>query len=281
MQNKNERVERRNARNAHTQRVMYIDRRRERGKEPALVNEYLQAGAGRWRSFLIRSAPVLHPYVHPLALGSPPPPSPPSLPSSIHPQYLPYVLPSTSSSIHQHSVAYLTPSHFFIHASIDHHKVPNLLPCTSSSIRPSIIIMYPTSSVPLFHPSIYPSIIIMYPTSSHPLIHPSIIIIRYLTSSLPLLHPSIIITLPRSLPHSSSSINHHHDLPLPLTSSSIDHHSPSLRMGLYFVTWTTYKIRDVQIPSGTCYSRVYYTWGSGKRWGLTWQNQPPIIIHIL
>jgi hypothetical protein len=43
-----------------------------------------------------------------------------------------YPAPSPSSSIHPH---YLIPSHFFIHASIHHHKVPNLLPCTSSSIH--------------------------------------------------------------------------------------------------------------------------------------------------
>ncbi len=90
--------------------------------------------------FLIRQAPVLHPYFHPSALGSPPPPSP-------------------SSSIHQHSVSYLTPSHFFIHASIHHRKVPNLLLCTSSSIHPSSLCthffihpfsIHPSSSI---HPS--------------------------------------------------------------------------------------------------------------------------------
>ncbi len=108
--------------------------------------------------FLIRWAPVLHPYFHASALGSPTPPSPSS---SIHPHYLSYVLPFTFSSIHQHNVSYLTP-------------------CTSSSMHASIIIRYPTSSRALFHPSICHHYV---PTSSsihfpsihhHPSIHPGL-----------------------------------------------------------------------------------------------------------
>jgi hypothetical protein len=51
------------------------------------------------------------------------------------------------------------------HPSIHQHKVPNLLPCTSSSIHLSSLCT---------HFFIHPSINIRYPTSSRALLHPSI-----------------------------------------------------------------------------------------------------------
>ncbi len=145
--------------------------------------------------FLIRWAPVFHSYFYPSALGSSRPPSPSS---SIHPHYLPYVLPSTYhlsinivypisfphtfSSMHPSIIVrYPTSFRAFFHPSIHHHYVPTSSSihlsslCTPFFIHPSIIIMYS-----LLHPSIHPSSL-----CTHFFIHPSIIIMY------PLLHPSI------------------------------------------------------------------------------------------
>jgi hypothetical protein len=100
----------------------------------------------------------------------------PLLHPSIRHRYVP-----TSSSIHffihpSITIKYPTSSRALLHPSIHQHKVPNLLPCTFSSIHPSSICT---------HFFIHPSVIIMYPLRHPSIFHPSVIIIPGRASIIP------------------------------------------------------------------------------------------------